>query len=271
MKSKLFIFKILTLFTGLSASAQYSEVGVFGGGSHFIGDVGNYNVHIPQGYSFGGFYRYVLNDRWSFRAQVNYAYLANADSTSQISYRVNRNLHFTTQILEGSLMAEFNFLRYKPGTKLSQTSYLLGGFGIFSFNPKAVYQGVEYELRPLNTEGQGITGNSSSYAKGSSFFIFGIGHKFAIGKFTSLGIETTVRSTRTDYLDDVSGFYADPDDVEDATGAVAAALSDRSILSSDKTDLLRGNPNNNDWYIFTGVTLQFKFGELLEKCAFIFN
>lgn len=271
MKIKLFIIKILSLFLGLSASAQYSEIGVFAGGSHFIGDVGNYNIHIPQGYAFGGFYRYVLNDRWSFRAQVNYGYIANADSISSIGFRTNRNLHFRSHILEGSLMAEFNFLRFKPGTRHDHTTYLLGGFGIFSFNPKAVYQGTEYELQSFNTEGQGLSGNGAPYAKASSFFVFGIGHKWGLGRFTTIGIESTVRRTRTDFLDDVSGFYADPDDLEDAYGPISAALSDRSLLPGDKENLLRGDPDNNDWYIFTGVTMQFKFGELLEKCAFIFN
>tara|TARA_R110002072_G_scaffold272800_1_gene432994 strand:+ start:1395 stop:2210 length:816 start_codon:yes stop_codon:yes gene_type:complete len=271
MKFKIFIINLLSLFLGFSASGQYSELGVFGGGSHFTGDVGNYNVHLPQGYAFGGFYRYVLNDRWSFRAQINYGKIANADSLSNISFRQNRNLHFSSTILEGSLLAEFNFLRFKPGSRYDHTTYLVGGFGIFSFNPKATYQGQTYELQALNTEGQGLGGNPAPYSKGSSFFIFGIGHKFSVGRFTSIGIESTCRSTRTDYLDDVGGYYADPDEILENYGAVSAALSDRSIIPSDKENLLRGDPNTNDWYFFTGITLQFKFGELLEKCVYIFN
>ena len=101
----------------------------------------------------------------------------------------------------------------------------------------------------------------------STFFVFGLGYKFSIGEFTSIAIESNFRSTRTDYLDDVSGYYADPEIIEEENGPVAAALSDRSILGGDKENLLRGNPQNNDWYIFTGITLQFKFGELYEKCA----
>jgi hypothetical protein len=268
MKIKIFIIKILSLFLSASMHAQYSEVGVYGGGSHFVGDVGNYGLYVPQGYSFGGFYRYVLNDRWSFRLQVNYGKIANADSLSNFEYRKNRNLNFTSTILEGSVMAEFNFLKYKPGTRHDHTPYLMGGFGVFRFNPKTTFQGQEYELQPLGTEGQGIGGNSQKYALGSSFFVFGMGYKFSVNKFTTIGIESTARRTRTDYLDDVSGFYADPDDVAAANGSVAGALSDRSRIASDKEDLLRGNPDNIDWYIFTGITLQFKFGELVEKCAY---
>ncbi len=68
-------------------------------------------------------------------------------------------------------------------------------------------------------------------------------------------------------MDDVSGLYADPVVIEEARGSVAAALSDRSLSNSDKREHYRGNPQTNDWYVFTGVTLQFKFGELYEKCA----
>ncbi len=268
MKIKQLIFKILLAVFWLPASGQYTEIGFFGGGSHFIGDVGDYGLHLPKGYAFGGFVRYNLNERWSFRLQANYGTVANEDSTSGFGYRLNRNLHFSSTILEGSLMAEFNFLEFEPGTKHNHTPYVMAGFGIFKFNPKASYQGEEYELQPLGTEGQGTRANSEGpYPLASSFMIFGMGYKFAIGEFTSIGIESTFRSTRTDYLDDVSGYYADPEIIEAENGPVAAALSDRSILEGDKENLYRGNPQNNDWYIFTGLTLQFKFGDLYEKCA----
>ncbi|HCQ15420.1 MAG TPA: hypothetical protein DIU20_04105 [Cryomorphaceae bacterium] len=268
MKIKLLIFKILLASLWLPAYGQYTEVGLFGGGSNFIGDVGDYGIHIPKGYAVGGFVRYNFNERWALRLQFNYGYIANEDSSSSFGYRLNRNLHFRSHILEGSLMGEFNFLDFEPGTKHFHTPYVMGGFGIFKFNPTAVYQGEEYELQPLGTEGQGTRANASGpYPLASTFFVFGLGYKFSIGEFTSIAIESNFRSTRTDYLDDVSGYYADPEIIEEENGPVAAALSDRSILGGDKENLLRGNPQNNDWYIFTGITLQFKFGELYEKCA----
>lgn len=268
MKFKGFIIKILTLFFSLSLNAQYAELGVFGGGSVFIGDVGNYGLQLPQGYAVGGFYKYNFSQHWAVRAQVNYGFIQSADRDSDMPYRVNRNLSFQSEIWEGSLMAEFNFLPFEPGTKRDFTPYLLGGFGIFSFNPQTEYNGELYDLQPLGTEGQ-LTSFSDDglYSLASSFFVFGLGFKWAIGDFTTIGIEGTFRSTKTDYLDDVSGLYADPEILEEERGPVAAALSDRSLTQTDKTDTYRGNPQNNDWYIFTGVTLQFKFGELYEKCA----
>ncbi len=265
---KRFIFKILFVSFCTVLNAQYSEVGVFGGASNFIGDVGNYSIHVPQGYAAGLFFRYNFDRHWALRAQINYGYIRNADSLSNWPSRVNRNLHFESPIWEGAIIAEFNFLEYEPGTKHNHTPYILGGFGIFSFNPRADYQGETYDLQELGTEGQGTSANPDGfYPLASSFFLFGFGYKFAIGRFTSLGIESTFRSTNTDYLDDVSGLYADPDVIAARNGAVAAALSDRSLTQSDKEGVLRGNPANNDWYVFTGITIQFMFDELYEKCA----
>jgi hypothetical protein len=94
-----------------------------------------------------------------------------------------------------------------------------------------------------------------------------LGYKFALGSFTSLAIESSFRSTYTDYLDDVSGFYADPMVLENEVSLLSANLADRSFSGSDKENILRGDPSNQDWYIFTGISIQFKFGELYEKCA----
>ncbi len=268
MKFKVFIIKLLAVFFSLSANAQYSEVGLFGGGTVFIGDVGNYSLQLPSGYAFGGFYKYNFGDHWAVKAQLNHGFIQADDAQSNFENRVNRNLSFQSKIWEGSITAEFNFLSFEPGTKRNRTPYLLGGFGIFSFNPQAEYNGQLYDLQPLGTEGQ-LTSSSREglYPLASSFFVFGMGYKWAVGRFTTIGLETSFRSTNTDYLDDVSGLYPDPVILEEARGPVAAALSDRSLDQTSKENTYRGDPQNQDWYIFTGITLQFKFGELYEKCA----
>ncbi|MDZ7846584.1 MAG: hypothetical protein U5L96_07345 [Owenweeksia sp.] len=51
------------------------------------------------------------------------------------------------------------------------------------------------------TEGQRTSENPDGfYSLGSSYFIFGMGYKWAASDFVSLGVETTFRSTGTDYL-----------------------------------------------------------------------
>lgn len=255
------------MLPAFSASAQYSEVGLFVGGSNFIGDVGNYQFHLPTGYAGGVFYRYNFDRHWAVRAQANYGFIQNDDANSSMAYRVNRNLSFQSEIWEGYVAAEFNFLQYEPGTKFNHTPYVTGGVGLFYFNPKTEYEGEFYELQPLNTEGQGIEARAPSpYELGSTFFMFGMGYKIELGRFTTLNFESTFRTTNTDYLDDVSGYYANPDLLAEENGPIAAALSDRSLAVSDKEDIYRGNPQNKDWYIFTGIAIQWKFDELYEKC-----
>lgn len=268
MKTKILIIKILTFFFALTSSAQYVELGVFGGGSMFMGDVGHGGLQLPSGYAYGGFIKYNFNEHWAVRGSVNYGFIQSADADSKLDYEIDRNLSFQSNILEGSLMGEFNFLEYRPGSKHNFTPYLLGGFGLFSFKPEAEYEGQMYSLREMGTEGQNTSAsNEGFYPQASSFFVFGLGFKWAINNYTSLGIESTFRQTRTDYLDDVSGKYADPDIIEAKRGPVAAALSDRSLNQTDKTYLYRGDPSNDDWYMFVGVTIQFKIGELYEKCS----
>jgi hypothetical protein len=269
MKLKQLIIKsIVLLLLPLLGRSQYLEIGIAGGGSNFIGDVGPYSLDVPQGYHAGFLMRYNFNRHWSFRAQANYGLIQADDDRSNMSIRNERNLSFRSEIREAYVVAEFNFFQYQPGTKLWHTPYINGGFGLFSFNPEAKIDGEWYELRPLKTEGQGTSvGAGAPYANASSFFIFSLGYKFALGSYTSLAIETSFRSTYTDYLDDVSGFYANPAVLENEVSPLSATLADRSFSGSDKENILRGDPSNQDWYIFTGISIQFKFGELYEKCA----
>ena len=272
MKVKLLIISSLVLLQSHVLSGQYHQFGVFGGGSNFSGDVGYSRPHLPNGYAFGAFYRFNINRHWALKAQFNYGFIQSADSLSSEGYKVNRNLSFQSEIWEGSIQAEFNFFEYEPGTKLNHTPYVMGGFGLFWFNPRAKYQGQLYDLQPLATEGQGTSASDKvPYQLASNFFVFGLGYKVALGESFSMAWETTFRHTGTDYLDDVSGYYADPSIIREQNGPVAAALSNRTIEDGDWENRLRGNPQNDDWYIFTGITFQYKLDSFYEKCFEFFK
>lgn len=261
-------FKILLLFLPFAGMAQWAEVGLFAGGSNFIGDVGNYGIHLPQGYAGGAFFRYNFNRHWSVRAGGNYGFIKADDAMSGRDWRNNRNLSFQSEIWEAYAVAEFNYFEFEPGSPYWHTPYLVGGFGLFWFNPKAELNGDLYELQPLGTEGQGTEINPNApYALASSYFCFGMGYKFAINRLTTISVESTFRHTNTDYLDDVSGLYPNQERLEQLSGELTARFSDRSLTDGDKEFMQRGNPDNTDWYIFTGITLQIKFEEIYEKCA----
>ena len=107
--------------------------------------------------------------------------IAADDANSTLDERKERNLNFRSEIWEAYAAAEFNFFEFEPGTKLNHTPYINAGFGIFSFNPEANYNGDWIALRPLRTEGQGTSlGSGSPYATASSYFIFSLGYELHI-------------------------------------------------------------------------------------------
>jgi len=79
-----------------------------------------------------------------------------------------------------------------------------------------------------------------------------------------LAVEWGMRRTFTDYIDDVSGFYADASEVRDNAGLqLAADIADQSFEqvgpNNSNAGTLRGNPEDRDWYIYTGIILRSLF------------
>ena len=73
--------------------------------------------------------------------------------------RLDRGLHFRTQIQELSSQIEFNFLPFETGSVLYNWSpYIFSGISIYNFNPQAENSNGQWvDLQPLGTEGQGTT------------------------------------------------------------------------------------------------------------------
>lgn len=137
--------------------------------------------------------------------------------------------------------------------------YILGGVSVFNFNPKTLYQDNWINLQPLGTEGQGLESKPEKYRLTQIAINYGLGLKYKTENNFSISIELSPRLTFTDYLDDVSTNYVDANKLE----PLAAELSDRSdeIYGEEyfTTNDIRGNPNRNDVYIFTGVTIAKRF------------
>lgn len=251
----------------ITATAQYSELGVYGGGSHFIGDVGNYGIHLPQGYSTGLIFRNQFNDYYSVRAHFMYGTISNNDKFSSLDYRNVRNLNFASEIFEGALIMEFNFFEFETGRRMNHSPYIYAGLGLFRFNPTTTFEGEAVELQPLGTEGQGTSFvQRGRYGLNALSFPFGIGYRFTLNYVMGISIECGFRPTSTDYLDDVSGNYVNSGLLSAENGELAARLADRSIGGYENAGKPRGNSQTNDWYIFSGVTLFFKLTSRREKC-----
>jgi hypothetical protein len=271
---KKILLTILPFFLVFAARAQQSyEVGLFIGGSYYIGDLnpmGHFN-NLTQPAA-GGIFRYNFNPRFSARANGFYGTIKGDDASTRSFAQQQRNLHFKSTIMEFSAIGEFNFLEYKLGSnKHPFTSYLFAGVGVFKHAPRALLNGNWIDLQPLGTEGQGTPLSDKKKYKLTQLCIpFGIGVKTNLAKRIGLSIEWGMRKTFTDYLDDVSGRYVNPYALATFNGPAAGILSDRSLVRDSFSNIgrQRGNPTTKDWYSFTGFILSFKLKDKADKCPF---
>ena len=249
--------------TGFSQGFKTSaEVGFFGGGSYYIGDLNPSKHFVYSKLAYGGIFRYNLSTRHSLRFNVTYGNIHGEDAESSDPFQVNRNLSFKSHVLEFAFGMELDLFRYRINDmKYPISPYFFYQLAYTRINPKAELDGTDYALQPLGTEGQGsnIPGTKANRYKLNQFTVpLGIGLKFNLRKRLAISIEYGIRKTFTDYIDDVSGNYLDPDIVTAFNGPLAAELSDRSLSGGSNAGLNRGTSLNKDWYSFYGIMLTFK-------------
>ena len=260
------LFVLIFLIFGVSL-AQKNELGIFIGSSGFYGDVG-YNqiggVFNHQSPAIGLSHKINFHDYLSFKSSFQYGTLKANDALSNDPYTKSRNLSFRSRIMDVNIGLEFNFKKFKPHKrKTIYSPYIFAGISFFSFNPQAQNSLNKWvNLNELGTEGQETVANpKKKYNLNSIAIPFGIGYKANLNEKIALSIEWIWRTTATDYIDDVSGYYVNPNLLIDEAYEMANRSEDDSIVG--KT---RGNPNNNDWYNFTGITISYKIKNRPFKC-----
>lgn len=218
------------------------------GATSFLGDLGGANQNGTD-YSlkdldfpstgFGGSigYRYRFHPYYATSTILNIGMVRGDDAKTGDLIRNSRNLHFRSPIINLSQRFEVILLANEkigrrfniPGLKgfkdHNEQFYIFTGIGITYFNPKAKYNGSWTALRPLNTEGQGLSGGPSEYLPVTATIPFGVGVRMGINRFWRVGIEATYVKTFSDYIDDVHGTYYDPAIIGATNGAEAAYLS----------------------------------------------
>ena len=234
------------------------ELGIMGGGMYYLGDLNPLGNFKQTHFTGSLFLRQNFNHRLNARYMVTYGKVSGADSLSNVRWNRNRNLSFESDIIEVSGILEINFLPFEPGNKKKYyaTPYLMFGLGLFKMNPRAYYNNNWFELQPLGTEGQGSPLNRKDKYRLTQLCIpVGIGFKGNLTKRLVLGFEYCIRKTFTDYLDDVSGNYADPAQLTKYNGPLATSLADRSLYieNMNNSGLNRGNSNFKDWYASANI------------------
>jgi hypothetical protein len=131
-----------------------------------------------------------------------------------------------------------------------------GGFGFFKFDPHAKIDGRWVRLQPLGTEGQGLSGNTSGFYKLiQSAKILQLGAYYRVSRSLFIEIQISQYFTSTDFLDDVSGDYFDPEQLRLERGDLAWRLADRHAevnlgAPNFPQGTPRGNPTKNDQFAY---------------------
>ncbi len=219
MKKTTYILTLFFLFQ--MAQAQIHEIGVFAGGSNFIGDVGKTNYIAPNQPAFGILYKWNKSSRYSWRFSATMSKIKAFDSQSDLNSRKERSYEFENTITEFSAGFEFNFFDFNQHQSgFISTPYLYTGLSYFTSDNLYVINQKNYS--------DGRSGNIALPIIG--------GLKMKISNHLVLGLEAGARYT---FADDIDGSFPKDGDLE---------------------SFKFGNTNSNDWYVFTGATLTYTFG-----------
>lgn len=211
---KKIVFVLIFLCHSTLIFSQINELGVFAGGSNYIGDIGRTNYIYPNSYALGGIYKWNMHPHFSLRATYTYSKVRAKDSESSNSFRKYRGEEFSNDVHELVAGIEYHFFKYNLSkTGHTNTPYLFVEGGAVNYGT--------------------LTGRTYNFV-----LPFGAGFKTILAPGVGIGFETGFRYT---FKDDMDGYPFD--------------------LESQNVQI---NPNNNDWYVFTGITLVFAFGR--EGC-----
>ena len=100
---------LLAIFLANTATAQIHELGVWLGGSNYIGDIGATKYIAPKNLAYGLVYKWNKSPRHSWRFSYIQSEIEGDDAKSESAAKKQRNLSFTNTIQEFSAGLEFNF------------------------------------------------------------------------------------------------------------------------------------------------------------------
>ena len=269
MKKLLAIVIFTTIFSCfsqgmLNAQNQYSirqegEFGVGVGAGHYFGDLNTRAQLNRPKIAATMFFRKNFGNYVALRIGASFARLGYSDMHNKHNeYMYRRNLSFNSNVWELALQGDFNFFRFMPGVPgLNFTPYVTLGGGVFSYDPFAYLNREKIFLRPLGTEGQGLSAypERKQYSSMGISIPIGVGFKYALNERTNVGFEILHRFTNTDYLDDVSTTYIDASlfpSNPDGSSSQAALLHDRSYELGEPIGIpgrQRGNSKQKDQFV----------------------
>ena len=229
------VYIVFCFFSANITSAQFHEIGVFLGGSNYIGDVGTDRYLDPNELAYGLIYKWNVTDRYSFRGGVTFTTLRENEFNNNVINRFRRSYKVENSLQEFTGGIEINFKEFNlHDPKLSFTPYIFYGLSYFRYD--------QFYITPnVSTSPP----NYVNYGKDREIALpLIIGFKVNPNPFFVIGFEIGARYSMTDNLDG----------------------SNPQNEFADNLEYKFGNIANNDWYIFTGITISFTFGDLPCYC-----
>jgi hypothetical protein len=219
------------------------ELGMGIGAAAYLGETNDLQLGTPA----KGFHpeinlqaRKNLNNSLALRAQVLFTRISGNDRHFRTpAWRQERGLLVNSSLLNISLTGEFyptGIYTHKKGKSRKQhtkrrvfTPFIAAGLGVDFTNPKVYWndQPSNDYLDPLL-----VSIDKGRSNKPDISVPVGLGARFSLSKRLTLGIEGFIVPTLGDYLDGVS---------------------------------VAGNPDDNDWYVFAGLSGCYAFGESNRK------
>ena len=172
---KILLTGLILMVFSMSTQAQKTlELGLFGGGSYYLGEMNPAIPFVNTQLAFGALARLNLNDRTSLKLSYSRGGIKGNDE--QPLRLVPQDYSFSSVVNDISFVGEFNWWDYFTGSKKSYfTPYL--------------FAGLSYYFSDL-ASGMAIP--------------FGFGFKYSISERFGLGFEWGMRKTFSDYVDGVN-------------------------------------------------------------------
>lgn len=287
----------LTVFSSTAQSIAYGKVeagfgvgpliflgdlgGNMGKGTTFVKDV---NLSLTN-FSKSAYINIYPVEWFGFRLALNHGRIEGADSLINDkggweTLRKVRNLHFRSKVTEVFAAAEIYptfFMERYDGLAGKLRPYGVIGIGLFKFNPQALYHSPNgttrwVDLQSLRIEGQGMDEypDRRQYKLTQLEIPMGFGAKYYLSDDFYIGLEVLHRKTFTDYMDDVSTTYINPDlfdkYLQPQDAVVAKQVYYRGVNSTNlrpNDGTMRGQKKNNDSF-FSSI---FRCGWRMQKDA----
>ncbi|MEI7581726.1 hypothetical protein [Runella sp.] len=312
MKSKIFVGTVLfTLLLTYTSEAQrrrktpfeqYSTVNFGLGTSSYAGDLAPYRSPVNTIFKM---MRWNVNASYTrhftpnLAARVGFTWVRIAGDDEYYNRGGKpfdgayvRNLHFRNDLKEFSLVGIYQLRSdgRSPNRRIKFSPYLFAGLAVLAHNPKAKVPEFYADnnrwvsLQPLGTEGQGQPGYAKPYSLVTYSIPFGLGFTWKVNDQWNIGVEGGFRFTGSDYLDDASGFFPNPDVLKND---LARDMSNRTLeqiaarTGRDRTETVRrivypnepsidpfatpldgwgegnfrGNPVRKDAYMLSSITV----------------